>query len=167
MGMNESEDEAEYEHEGCEEKEFPKACLPVAGSKMKIETGARSFADGEESIEAGIDEKQFIQGVQAGRPGAVEPAQVDSQAEHEEDECVAPIAALVGVRGDCMRKQPSHSDRKERVHGEPIPTEDALRQAHKEIGRDQNGGNADPHGQGPAIDHASHSFGGEAECDGG
>jgi len=78
---------------------------------MEIESGAAQAA------EARVDQEQIAQSAPAHRPGRVEPAQIDGQAEHEENDRIPPGAPLLRISRCGLLQQPGHRDRQQSVQG--------------------------------------------------
>ena len=55
------------------------------------------LADEEEAVDAGVEQEHLVEDGEVRGPGGLEPAQVDGEAEGEEDQEVAPVAGLVWV----------------------------------------------------------------------
>jgi hypothetical protein len=66
-------------------------------TKTEIEAYAVQLADVEYAVDAGIQQEHFVEDGEMRGPGGFEPAEVDGEAEGEEDQEVAPVAGLVGV----------------------------------------------------------------------
>src|SRR6185312_648062 len=81
--------------DGRVEEEFAPADTQIAQSQAEVESDAVKLADAEETVNAGIEQQDFIEDAEARGPCGLKPAEIDSQAQHHEDEEVTPVAALV------------------------------------------------------------------------
>ena len=130
---------------------------------MKVETGSVELADGLKAIQADVDEEQFIQGPEPGGPGSVEPAQVDGQAEQQQNDGIPPVAVLFWVDGRCLLQEGCDGDRKCGVQGKPVPSKYVLRNGNQDVGHGVQRGNSDAGSDWPALDGSGDPLGGTAE----
>ena len=83
---------------GVKKDKLAETGFPVTPFQMKIESASAQLPDRKKSVQACIHQKQFVQGPQAAWPCAVKPPQVDSEAQHQQDERISPVAALLRHR---------------------------------------------------------------------
>jgi hypothetical protein len=85
MGMDKAQRQPERNYDRREEKKLTQADFPVAPFQMEVESSSAQLANREKSIEARIDQKQFVQSAETVRPRVVKPAQIHGQPQHQQD----------------------------------------------------------------------------------
>ena len=161
--VEESESEAERDGDGRVEEEFAEAGAEVAEAEAESVADAGELADGEESIEAGVEEDELAEDVDAGRPGGLEPAEIDGEAEGDEDEEVQPVGALLGVEAGGDVKDGGDGGRDEQIEDEPGPGEGVGGEADDEVRRGKDGGRGDADGDGEGADPMDAAWADQAE----
>jgi hypothetical protein len=96
--MEEAEGKSQWNGEGRVEEELPEADAEVSCAEVKVEADAAELADREESVEAGVKEGELAEDGEAMRPRWFEPAEIDGEAEGNEDEEVQQVCVLFGIK---------------------------------------------------------------------
>ena len=132
-GWTESERQSQDQNQRREEDQFPKAAFPIAPPQVKIVASSTELANGQKAIQAYVHEKQFIQGAQSVGPSRVEPAQIDSETQHQQNDGIPPVAALLRIGGDGLSEQPCNDDRQPYVECEPSPSKDVMGSRNQDV----------------------------------
>jgi len=144
MQVKEAGGEPDDDGDGRVEEEFAPANAEVARAQAEVESDSVELADAEEGVDAGIEQKDFIEGDEARRPCGLEPAEIDSEAEDDEDEEVAPIAALVGIGATGAVEQGCNGNGQQRVESDPPPLENVCRAGDERVGNAEQRGEQEP-----------------------
>jgi hypothetical protein len=102
---------------------------------VKIKPGSAQLTNSEKCVKASIHQKKIAPASQAGRPCHVEPAQIHGESESEQNQGIAQVAPLFRVGHARLLHQPGHRDRQKRVEGNPLPSEDAVRDGQDDVGQ--------------------------------
>ena len=146
--VEEAEHQTEGDGDGHVEEELAKARGPVATAEAEVVTNGGETADGEESVEAGIEQGELAEKGKFGRPGRLEPAQIDGQAQRDEDKEVKEMTALIGVKTGGEEFDVGEENRDEEVDEEPTGGEDSRAERDDEIWDDEDGGQDESEGGG-------------------
>lgn len=149
--MEEAEAEADGEGDGEVEGELAQAGGEVAQAEAEIEADAGERTQGEEAVEAEVEEQDLVEDDEMRGPGGLEPAEIDGEAEDGEDEEVLPAAALVGEIGigfGGAAEEQGDGDGKQGVEGKPAPAEDASGAGDEQVGDGEQGGAEQARGAG-------------------
>ncbi len=148
MEVEEAEGEAQGNRDGEVEEKFAEAGGPVACAKAEVEADGGEAADGEEGVEAGVEESKFAEEAEFVRPRSFEPTKIDREAEGNEDEDVEKMAALAGVeaRGKIFERGDEHG--REEINEEPAEREDVRAERDDQVGEDEDCGQYESHVRG-------------------
>ncbi len=120
------------------EQKFAQADGEIAQAQTEIEADGVEVADGDQRINAGVKQQDFIEYRQMRGPCPLEPTQVDGQTQDGEDEKFEPVgAAFSGPTGEGHER--GHRDRQESVEREPLGGESAAIHRHEHVGHAQQG----------------------------
>jgi hypothetical protein len=161
--VEEAERESEGDRNGEVEEEFAEAGAPIAGSKAEFIADGGEAADSEESVEARVEKGEFAEEAEFGGPGGLEPAEVDAEAEGDEDEEVEEVAALLGIEAGGESFDCGDEDGDEEVDEEPREGEDVRTDLDDRVGDDEDGGEGEAQGRGKGLRGADAGFAGESE----
>ena len=92
-------------------------------AKAQIEANVVELADEEESVDACVEQEDFVEDGKMGRPGMLEPAEIDGEPKVGEEQKIAPVAVLGGIDAAGLLHEDGDGDGQERVEGEPAPGE--------------------------------------------
>ena len=92
--------EAEGNGEDGVEEEFAEADAEVGEAKAEVKTDAGEAAESEDGVKGGVEQDELADDGGSGRPGGLQEAEVDGEAEGNEDEGVQPVTELAGVGAD-------------------------------------------------------------------
>ncbi len=134
MGVQKAEPEAEDESDGRIKDDFAQADGNVFEAQAEVEAGSFKLADEDETVDTRIEQENLVEDGQVWRPGAFKPAQVDGEAERDEDEKVMPGAALIGIGAGSLPEQRGDGDGKGSVEGEPFPAKEAGAERDENVG---------------------------------
>jgi hypothetical protein len=163
MEVEEAEGQAQRDGDGKVEEEFAEAGGPVARAEAEVEADGGEAADGEEGIEAGVEEGELAEKGKFVGPGGFEPAEVDGEAERDEDEEVEEVAALVGVEAGGEGFERGEEDGGEKVEEEPGDREDVRPERDDEVREGEDGGEGEAQGRGEGLRGAGARFAGKSE----
>src|SRR5208282_945189 len=121
MRMKKAQRQSQPEDQRCEENQLAQSGFPVTPAEVEVKAGAGELADGEESVQARVDQEKFPPARQAVWPGSLEPAQIHGEAEGEENERVSPVAALLGIGAGGLPQQPGDGYGQRSVQSAPFP----------------------------------------------
>ena len=147
MQVEKAEGETEGYGNGCVEKEVDASAAEVFEAQAEIEAGAMEPAHDDEAPEPGVDEQHFAEDGEVRRPGGLEPAKVDGEAEAEEDEEVGPDAVLFGICAGRVMKEHGYCDRDKDIEEQPGGTDCAGVEVDEDVGDRKQGGCGEAHGE--------------------
>jgi hypothetical protein len=145
------------------EEEFAESDTDITPAEAEVEADASQLADGEEAVEAGIEQGELAEETEAMGPGGLEPAEVDGEAEREEDEVIEKMAALVGIE---LRREPEQDRNKEgneEIDEQPAQGKGVGGKADKKPGKEEDGGNGKAGAEGQGLGSADAAAPGERE----
>lgn len=126
MEMEEAEAKAERERDGHVEGQLAQAGGEVAHAQAEVEADTVQGAQGEETVEAEVEKEDLVEEVEVLRPGGLEPAEIDGEAEDEQDKKILPGAPLfgeIGIGQGGAVEQGGDGDGKQGIEREPDPAE--------------------------------------------
>ena len=138
--VEKTERESKRDGKGCVEEKFAESDANVPPAQAEVETDPAELADGQEAIQAGVEQGEFPQESKAMRPGRLEPAEIDGEAEREEDQVVEKMAVLFGV---ALRRKPEQGRDEhgyEEIDQQPAQGKGAGRKADEKPGEYQDQG---------------------------
>ena len=74
-------------------------------------------------VDACVEQEDFVEDDKMGRPGMLEPAEIDGEPKVGEEQKIAPVAVLGGIDAAGLLHEDGDGDGQERVEGEPAPGE--------------------------------------------
>ncbi len=143
---------------------LPQADAGIAQAQAQIEAGALQLPDRHEAVDPAIQQQNLVEDGQMRRPRGLKPAQIDSQAQHGENQKIAPVAALFAIGPPGLPKQARNRDRKEGVQRKPTPAEHPRRTRNQHIGHGQGGGRCKPYPHRKGLRPAGEATGKESRC---
>jgi hypothetical protein len=101
VDVEEAQREAEEDGDGGVDCGLAETEFEISATDAEIEADTLELADGEEAVDAGVEQEDLAEDGEVWRPGGLEPAEIDGEADGGEDEEVAPVAVLgwVFLRG--------------------------------------------------------------------
>jgi len=139
--VQEAEGESEWNRDGHVEEHLAKAGGPVAAAKAEVVADGGQAADGEEGIEAGVEKGELAEQGEPRGPGGFEPAEIDGEAEGQENEEVEEVAALAGVEVGGEKFNGGEEDGNEKVEEKPARGEDIRTVRNDDVRDDEEGWN--------------------------
>jgi hypothetical protein len=161
--VKEAEGEAERDGDGHVEEELAEAGDPVARAEAEVVADSGETADGEEGVEACIEESELTEDGEPGRPGGLEPAQIDGEPKREKDKEVEEMAALAGIEAGGKEFEAGEEDGDAEVHKEPARGEDVRTKRVDEVRDDENGGEYEAQSGGKGLCGAGTAVAGKSE----
>jgi hypothetical protein len=151
MEVEEAEREAEGDGDGEVKKKLAEASGPVALAEAEVEADGSEAADSEEGVEARIEESELAEEGEFVGPGGFEPAEVDGEAERDEDEEVEEVATLSRVEPGGEGFESDEQDGREEVNEEPAECETVRAEGDDAVRQDENGGKGKAEGGGQRL----------------
>ena len=119
MEMKKSERKAEGESDWNVEGAFAQTDGDITQAKAQVEAGSFELPDENEAINAGIEKQDLVEDCEVWRPGALEPAQVDGDAEEGKNQKLTPVASGSSIDGARVVKENRYCNGKHKVEREP------------------------------------------------
>ncbi len=163
MRMEKAEHESQGECQRRKENQFVQPGFPIAPVEVKIKARPAKAADGDESIQRGIDEKQFSQARKPARPRPLEPAQINGQPQSQENDRVSPIAALFGIGGCSLSQQPCDRHGQRRVESAPMPCKRERGAGNDNVRQRAERWQSSPRGKRPSCTRLGDTLSGESK----
>jgi len=161
--VKEAEGESDGDRDEHVEEELAEAGGPVAVAKAKAVPDAGEAADGEEGVKAGVKEGELAECGEFVGPGGLEPAEVDGEAERNEDEEIEKVAALAGVEAGGEEFEGGDESGEEEIDEEPANGQDVRVEGDDDIGQDEDCGNSKAQQGGERLRGADAAFAAEGK----